>query len=411
MRILHVTTEFPPIVFGGLGTAVGGLVRAISRTETEVAVLLVGGILPPEEYGRAGRLGGLVQVEDINAKVTFFQIPPTAPVEAAREIAEEWRPDLIHLHTAWIWPFVVPLLALRVPMVYTVHSVDRAEYEIGGEPEHILEHSDNQGRAIEAADRLIALTADENALLGHFYPGSCARVRIVGNGIDDSGDARRACLRDREGEALLVLYAGRLVERKGIRELLRAAARVLAALPDVLFVLAGGPPGYPGEELARAWLPEECHPFRERIHFTGWLDLDELAGWYRRAHVQVIPSRYEPFGMVVLEGMIHGLAIVATDVGGPAAILDDGRTALLVPPGNSDALGDALFRVLASRDLRADLGLAAAYEVRRSWLWDRIAARMLGVYREVVADRADPLRISLHRGDLMAPPEPVATRA
>jgi glycogen(starch) synthase len=171
----------------------------------------------------------------------------------------------------------------------------------------------------------------------------------------------------------------------------------------VRFVLAGGPPGYPGEELAREWLPEECQPFRERIHFTGWLGLDELAGWYRRAHVQVIPSRYEPFGMVVLEGMLHGLAIVATDIGGPAEILEDGCTALLVPPGNSDALGDALFRVLASRDLRAELGRAAASEVRRNWLWDRISARMLGVYREVLAEKVDLTHISTCFGNLIAP--------
>jgi glycosyltransferase involved in cell wall biosynthesis len=159
---------------------------------------------------------------------------------------------------------------------------------------------------------------------------------------------------------------------------------VLEQAPNTRFVLAGGPPGYSGEQLARHWLPPACLPYADRIHFTGWLTMQEIEEWYRRADVQVIPSRYEPFGMVVLEGMLHGLPIIATHVGGPSAILEDGRTALLIPPFHPEALAGALLRLVKDSELRRRLGGAAAEEVRGMWLWTQIAEKMRAVYVETV---------------------------
>src|SRR5215212_6023862 len=109
MRVLHLTTEFPPVIFGGLGTAVGGLVNASARAGLTVGVLLVGGVLAVEggwTYGRPvaardppnERGEGLAGPEG----VTFFQISPLDPVEAAVRVAQEWRADVLHLHTAWV---------------------------------------------------------------------------------------------------------------------------------------------------------------------------------------------------------------------------------------------------------------------------------------------------------------------
>ena len=394
MRILHMTTEFPPVVFGGLGTAVGGLVHALARAGDELGVLLVGGGAAAAGYGKPA--GAADRPATVDPDITFFQIPWTGCVEEAMRIARDWRADLVHLHTAWIWPFAEPVLESGIPVVYTAHSVDRAEYELGMEPGHILDHADDQGRAVASVDRLIALTRDEANLLVHYYPESRDRIRIVGNGIDDSQEARRAAQRSRSGPPL-VLYSGRLVERKGIQDLLAAIPAVLEQAPDTRFVLAGGPPGYCGEELARQWLPPACLPYADRIQFTGWLTMDEIEGWYRGADVQVIPSRYEPFGMVVLEGMLHGLPIIATNVGGPAAILDDGRTGLLIPPFDPEALAGALLRLLQDPELRRRLGAEAAEEVRRTWLWNQTAMIMRAVYQEAVARKARPARRLISR--------------
>jgi glycosyltransferase involved in cell wall biosynthesis len=185
-----------------------------------------------------------------------------------------------------------------------------------------------------------------------------------------------------------VLYSGRLVERKGIRELLAAIPAVLAANPRTRFVLTGGPPGVTGAQLEQHWLPAQLAPYRSQIHFTGWLRPDEVAACYRRADILVVPSRYEPFGMVILEGMLHGLPIVASAVGGPAEILDDEHTGLLFPPTDVSALSRQLIRLVHNAGLRQRLGMAAAADLRSRWLWPQTVEAMRHLYEEVIPPAA-----------------------
>jgi glycogen(starch) synthase len=99
-----------------------------------------------------------------------------------------------------------------------------------------------------------------------------------------------------------------------------------------------------------------------------------MARRYAAADILAVPSRYEPFGIVILEGMLHGLAIVAANVDGPAEILEHGRTGLLFPPRDIKALSSALQRLLKNPDERNALGRAAARQVRSKWLWETRAA-------------------------------------
>jgi glycogen(starch) synthase len=390
MRILHLTTEFPPIIYGGLGTAVGGWVTGSARSGVDVGVLLIEGPLaddehggnsygrphpaPPQPWGETVERGG----------ITFFQASTGDAVQAGLEAVERWQPDIIHLHTAMIWHVAAAIRAeTGKPLVYHVHSVDRAEYELGHEPNQWLAQAVEQTEAIRSSDRLIALSESERELLAYYYPDDCDRIRIVGNGIDDSDEAQQAAFAKRHADSPLVLYSGRLVERKGIHELLAAIPDVLDEEPRARFALAGGPPAVEGEEVARQWLPPELDRYRSRIHFTGWLSPRQVEEWYRAADVLVVPSRYEPFGMVILEGMLHGLPIVAASVGGPAEILDDEQTGLLFPPRDAHALAKAVLRLVKSVSLRRRIGTAAAREVRSRWMWPRRVERMRAVYREL----------------------------
>src|SRR5262249_24425528 len=228
---------------------------------------------------------------------------------------------------------------------------------------------------------LIALTRSESDLLKRYYPSMRAKIRIVGNGIDDSEAARAGAFRPRRSTYPLVLYSGRLVERKGIRELLDAIPLVLEAAPNTLFVLAGGPRPLTGDQVAAQWLMPDHARYRDRIHFTGWLSPRDVYRWYSAADILVVPSRYEPFGMVVLEGMLHGLPVIAADVGGPADILQHGSTGLLFPPRNVEALAVALRQLIENGEDRRRMGLTAAHEVRRRWLWEQLVPE-LDVYRD-----------------------------
>jgi glycogen(starch) synthase len=296
----------------------------------------------------------------------------------------DWRPDVVHLHTHWAW-YVARAIReqTNASLVYTVHSVDRAEYEFGEEGQNVLDRCDDQEASLAAADRVIALTHCESELLSHYYPWIQNDVRVIGNGIDDSKILNSSKIYDNK-DRVLVLYSGRLVDRKGIPELLACIPIVLAQAPETRFVFAGGPAHCSAADVERHWVTPELDPFRKQIHFTGWLSPSELAKWYRNVDVLVVPSRYEPFGMVVLEGMLHGLPIIAADVGGPREILDHERTGLLFPPKNVEALAKALLRLIGSPALRKRMGTAAGQEVRQKWLWRYSVRKMQDVYLEAL---------------------------
>lgn len=384
MRVLHLTTEFPPVIWGGLGTAVGGIVMASARDGLTVGVLLVGGALSagggysrchplPTEAARAGS-GRITVASD---GVTFFHVAPQDGVEAGLKFARAWRPDVLHLHSSWLWPVASAIREDRgIPIVFTVHSLDRAEYEWGG----FATNWEPQEAVIHAVNRIIAISESERALLTSYCPAVQWRARVIGNGIDDTSAARASAQRRRSGPPL-VMFSGRFVDRKGIHELFEAIPHVLAAEPDTRFLLVGGYGA--AADVERAWLAGALLPHREKIRFTGWLQPDEVTRCYGEADILVVPSWYEPFGMVVLEGMLHGLALAAAEVGGPAEILKHGTTGLLFAPRNMDALSAALLQLVRDTDLRRRLGVAAAAEVRRRWLWPRHIADIRSVYGEV----------------------------
>ena len=122
----------------------------------------------------------------------------------------------------------------------------------------------------------------------------------------------------------------------------------------------------------RGYCPRQLYPFRAQIKFTGWLTPNEMAKWYLAADILVVPSWYEPFGMVILEGMLYGLAVAASAVGGPAEILDHGRTGVLFAPRDGAALAEAVLRLVKDPERTARIGEAGAREVPEKWLWPRI---------------------------------------
>src|SRR5438876_1098870 len=172
MRVLHLTTEFPPVIYGGLGTAVGGWVKASARAGIEVAVQLVEGPLVLGEstvaYGSPqprlyGRQTEAVAGED---GILFYTSSWDDAIDVGLRAVAAWRPDVVHLHTAMLW-YLADAIQRHTgrPIVYHVHSVDRAEYELGQEPSPWLAHSVAQEQAIRSADRLIALAKDEADLI------------------------------------------------------------------------------------------------------------------------------------------------------------------------------------------------------------------------------------------------------
>lgn len=380
MRVLHLTTEYPPVVYGGLGTALGGLTVAQARTGMEVGVLVAGS---RAAYGLpAGPFPGSSQITiERRDGLTIFWCDSHEPTELAVRLVRWWKPDVVHLHVFWLAAVAWAIKQeTATPLVYHVHSLDKAEYEIGHEASQCLDQWSTQSEIIEAADRVIVLSRSERELLISYVPQVRSRLSIVGNGIDDEVQP----LPSRGGKR--VLFTGRFVNRKGIHELLDAIPAVVAAVPDAEFVLAGGHRDCSASEMRRCWIGESLLPFAAHIGFTGWLDGRQMSQLYREMDVLVVPSWYEPFGMVILEGMLHGLPIVAADIGGPAEILEHERTGLLVPPRDAAALAGALIRLLTDAQFRRRLASAAAVEVRKKWLWSARISLFVSAYRAAIGE-------------------------
>jgi glycogen(starch) synthase len=161
-----------------------------------------------------------------------------------------------------------------------------------------------------------------------------------------------------------VLGLGRLVHKKGFDLLITAFAEIAANHPDVGLVIAGD-----GPERQALALTAEALGIRDQVHFPGRLDRGSVAAVMRGAEVFVMPSRVEPFGIVVLEAWRAGVPVIATAHGGPAEFVTDRVSGLVVDPFDTRALAASLGSLLESRERRHALTKAACRELGRfSWM-------------------------------------------
>jgi glycosyltransferase involved in cell wall biosynthesis len=383
MHVLHVTRDYPPRSCGGISTAVSGLARAQARAGLRVAVLSFDAWRP--RHASATRAPPPVERR---AGVTVFRLSSPVHLDAARGFARAQRPTLLHVHHGMLWSFAAELRTLcAVPAVKTVHVVQRQMNALRGTRERTLSLA-GQDTALAAADRIIAPSRAAADLLLTANPQLAARLRVVGHGIDDTRTARAAAARQVGAAARGPLLAvGRFDEVKGTPELFEVLRLVLARLPGATAVVAGGvPANRRGEERwMRSWRAHSPEAVQARVRFTGWLGPVALAAWYRKAAVLVLSSRYETFGLVVLEAMLHGLPTAATAAGGVAELLVHGDTGLLSPPDEPAALAEHATALLTDGELAHRLGRNAAARARSTHLWEHILPRVLAVYAELTS--------------------------
>ena len=380
MNVLHVTRDFPPRHCGGLSTAVGGLARAQARAGLGVAVVSFDAWRPRA----AGRGSAPAAAERIDG-VAVLRLASAAQLDAARAFAHAQRPALLHVHHGMLWEFTAGLRTeLGVPTVKTVHVVQRQMNALRGTSERTLS-LEGQEAALAAADRVIAPSrAAADALLAS-QPGLAPRLRIVGHGIDDTPAAQTAAARHAAAaQRGSLLAVGRLAEVKGTPELFEVMRQVLERNSGAEFVVAGGVPANRRAEAhwLRRWQLGTPEALQGRVRFDGWLDASALAQRYRDADALVAPGRYETFGLVVLEAMLHGLPIAASTAGGIAELIDHGETGLLSRPGDAATLAEHALDVLSNPALARRLSRNAAAVARRSHLWEHVLPLLLAVYAE-----------------------------
>jgi D-inositol-3-phosphate glycosyltransferase len=360
-----------------------------TRSDLPPVVELAPGVLV--RHVIAGPFEGLSK-EDLPAQLCAL----TSGVLRAEAAQEPGWYDVVHSHY-WLSGQVGWLATERwgVPLVHTAHTlakVKNAALADGDAPEPLRRVVGEQ-QVVEAADRLVANTADEARQLVDLYGARADRVVTVAPGVDlehfRPGEASGA--RTRLGvppDAVLLLFVGRIQPLKAPDVLLHAAARMVAQDPglrDRLVVAVVGGPSGTGliEPTALQDLAHELG-LADLVRFEtpqgGPFQRDRLRDWYAAADAVAVPSHNESFGLVALEAQACGTPVVATDVGGLRTTVADGRSGLLVPGHGADAWASALTRAVADRRRLSAGALAHA----AAFSWSRTADGLLATYRDAV---------------------------
>ncbi|HEY5835846.1 glycogen synthase [Streptomyces sp.] len=386
MKVALLTREYPPDVYGGAGVHVEFLAREL-RALADVQVHCWG-----EDDGAdatVSRHRAPATLDGANDALRTFG------VDLAMAAALQGR-DLVHSHT-WYANLAGHLgkLLYGIPHVLTAHSLEplrpwKAEQLGGG---YALS-SWAERTAMESADAVVAVSDGMRADILSCYPAlDPGRVHVIRNGIDTvtyRPDPRTETL-NRIGidpDRPYVLFVGRITRQKGVPHLLRAARRID---PAAQLVLCAGAPDTPALDSEFRVLFDELSAVRDGVHWIpAMLPRPAVVQLLTHASVFVCPSVYEPLGIVNLEAMACGTAVVASAVGGIPEVVQDGVTGLLVPYSEEheeefeDGLARAVDRLIGDPDTAARMGEAGRERAVREFGWDTVAGRTAELYGSVL---------------------------
>ena len=378
MRVCLVSFEYPPSG-GGEATYTGGLVREYLELGHSVGVMVPSGRVPADLPPGAEALPVKLSSAPLFGVASFC----VGVRRLARQVAKRGY-DVIHI--AFDYPTVpLDLRGAGVPTVATVHhlhfveavSLLRSRPGVLASPYLLRQFLLTQAEKRTAArsSELIAVSEHTRRSLGALgLPAG--RATVVPNGIDPGpiGAADGRAFRERYalGAKPYVLYVGRLDVSKGLEYLLPAFSSVVGAVPQAVLVIAGRGPRPYVESLRRSGSGREV--------FTGFLEEGLLRSAYAGASAVVLPSLMEGSGISLLEGMAAGKPCVATRVGGVPEIVEDGRTGVLVRPGDSESLAAGIVRVLTDPG-SGEMGARGVRRVAEKFTLRQMAERTLSVYR------------------------------
>ncbi|MEI6623721.1 MAG: glycosyltransferase family 4 protein, partial [Actinomycetes bacterium] len=331
MRVLHVSWEYPPVVYGGLGRHVHALAEAQAAAGHDVTVLTQ---QPPGAAAREVLNGvSVIRVEPPTPTVPREPDPLVAWVERldarmaseAANVVRALEPQVVHAHD---WVVNHSAREARrysgAPLVVTIHATEAGRHQgwITSDLSrriHGLEH-----QLISRAQRVITCSNAMRVEVETAFNTEPERIDVIPNGIDlghwqIAAETRSYARSQFAPTGSLIVYVGRLEWEKGVHTLIDALPAVVAQHPDLHVVIAG-------TGTYEAMLHQHGRELTEAgvVTFTGWLPEDELQALAAAADVAVVPSLYEPFGLVALEAGALGIPLVVARTGGLADIVTDG---------------------------------------------------------------------------------------
>jgi glycogen(starch) synthase len=376
--------EYPPVLVGGLGRHVHALATTLAAEGHEVTVVTrhAPGALR-EEYAEGVRI---IRAPDdpphfdaaggnmLGWTMAFNHTLTRAALRAARTGAY----DVVHAHD-WLVAHAAVTVRdhLDIPLVATIHATESGRHQGWLPHAHNRTIDDIERWLCAEAVRVIVCSEYMRAEVGRLFDVPADRADVVFNGVDvlrwyarprAVAAARR---RFAAAGAPLVTYAGRLVYEKGVQHLLAAVPLLRERHPGLRVVIAGDGP-------YRADLEAAAGP---DVTFAGFLGGHDLTALMGASDCYVVPSIYEPFGMVALEAAAAGTPVAVADTGGLAEIVDHGVTGVKFPSQDPAALAASVGAVLGDLEYARTLARRARRRVREDFAWPGIAAQTVAVYR------------------------------
>jgi glycogen synthase len=385
-RALILSWEYPPLIEGGLARHVRKLAESLAELGTDVHVLTRGGEESPPAEEAAGvaihRVREPARPRDLGEFVTWVERMNADMLAAGVELGDCYDFDLVHGHD-WLVAAACDHLARRFgsPLVTTIHATEHGRHQ-GWVKAHPQSYIHGVERWIaNRSDRVIACSYYMREQIADIFGVDEGRVTVIPNGIDpddlqpqDGPELSRLRSEFAAAGQRLVLLVGRLVYEKGFQIALEAMPTLIERLPDTRFLVAGS--GTHEAELRRqaAGLGLGDHGT-----FLGWIGDDVLHSLYRIADVCVVPSIYEPFGLVALEAMASGCPCIVADTGGLREVVPDDEVGLRFQAGDPDQLVAVTARVLSDDELGRSL-VAEAHDHVRRFDWLDVAERTVATY-------------------------------
>jgi phosphatidylinositol alpha-mannosyltransferase len=354
---------------GGVNIHVASVAREMRRTGHEVRILAPSSQAEPDH--------DLIRVSRNIVTLVFagsragISLSPLMYGRVKKLLSHEAF-DVIHLHEPLapaLPPFVLrhSSLAPNATRIATFHSYRRRPLPGAGSP--IFRAT------LRKLDGLIAVSESARSYHGTYFPGD---YHVIPNGVDIGRFGSALPLPEYDDGRPNILFVGRLDRRKGFEHLLEAFRRLKAGQPSARLLVAG------------AFDADDRAPFERRVArwgltdvvFVGPVPSDMLARYYRTAHIFCAPATgFESFGMVLLEAMAAGCAVVASDIPGYRTVLSHGQQGLAVPPRDARALERALGRLLDNPAERRALSEAGRRKAA-DYGWEQVTRRILDFYSE-----------------------------
>jgi len=398
VRILHLSWEYPPLVYGGLGRHVHALAEQQAADGHDVVVLT--------------QFDGSAPGDDVHGGVRIIRVPPDAPfvpldeehliawiasfnsalTRAGIALARHWQAEVVHGHD-WLVAHAATAVKdlMQAPYVTTMHATEAGRHQ-GWLPTELSKtiHGIEWWSTYQAR-RVITCSEHMRWEVERLFDPPTKKTVVIPNGIDIAqwrvSPAAVKRVRAQYGRPLIV-FTGRLEWEKGVHTLIDALPRVRREIPGVRVVIAGR--GSTDEQLR-----EQVRRKRlgRTVEFAGWVP--QVHNLMAAADVVVVPSLYEPFGMVALEAAAVRTPLVVAQTGGLGEIVSDGHTGRTFPPGQVAALADALTATLAKPRISRRMAQQAHAHVASGHGWPAISAQTAAVYQDARADERRMHAVSL----------------